>query len=173
MKKILAITLTVFLFATSGIAYAAGIGKLAGAGDRSSRQQVSVEWHQKKAELQQRAAEIKQNHTDFKTLREEVRGKIAQVKEKVRALKKNPDSLTEEKIAEISEKLSLIRSDKVELAGTWGLIKEEGLKLRLNKCNRNFEASMGNMDNIIKVQSSRMETLKKVSADLDALLVEL
>lgn len=166
MKKLLGIIMALVILASTGVAYAAGTGQ----DNAAVKQQVSAEVKAQKAELKQLAATIKDNHTQIQNLRTEANNKIKQVRSQVKALRKDPTNLNEEKITEISEKLSLVRGDKAELANTWGLIAEQSLKLRLHKRNRDFAGAEADLNNIISVQQKRIDVLQKANADLDALL---
>jgi|GEM_PF-1870825 len=192
MKKLLTIVLTLTMLTTGGAAYAAMTsqgGLMAGQQTQAEGSQVQLQ-AQKQTQMQNRVHEavygqehraqmrervqlIKENRGEINKLREEVKNKIRQVKAKIKDLKKNPDAVSEDTVAEIREKMGLIRSDRAELSGTWGLIREETMEMRLRKHNKDFTGMMGNYNNICSVQEERIEALKKLSADLDGLLAVL
>lgn len=170
MKKIITIILMTTILATTGVAYAAGANQTTLQEKRENLKAKAGSWNVDKTQLKERAALIKEKHAKVKALRTDAHQKIQAIKNQIKTLKKNPDSLTEEKITEISEKLSLIRSDKTDMAGTWGKVAEETLKLKLSKKNKDYDAAVANLNNIISVLDSRITVLEKTNADLDALL---
>lgn len=166
MKKLLAVILALVMLASTGVAYAAGTNR----GNAAEKRQVSADVQAQKAKLKELAAAIKDNHTQIQNLRTEVSNKIKQVRVRVKELKKDPAGLNNEKITESSEKLSLVRGDKAELANTWGLIAEQGLKLKMLKRSKDFAGAEAAFNNIINVQKQRIDMLNKANADLDALI---
>jgi len=44
------------------------------------------------------------------------------------------------------------------------------LKMRLSKKNKDFNAVMASLDNIIAVQQQRIDTINKAAADVESLL---
>jgi len=53
---------------------------------------------------------------------------------------------------------------------TFGEVRIEMLKMRLSKKNKDFNAVMASLDNIIAVQQQRIDTINKAAADVESLL---
>ncbi len=171
MKKKLALILALIMLFSSGAAYAEQLGNNTFYEKQLSGYRTSGEWQQRTAYLRERAEVIRQNLAEIKKLQDEIRNKLSQVKAKTKQLKQNPDSLSKEKVSEIREKLALVRSDRSELGRTGGLIGGECLKLRMHKRSRDFQGALKSLNTICKIQEKRIQILKKLNSDLDALLM--
>ncbi|PKM82877.1 MAG: hypothetical protein CVU89_01710 [Firmicutes bacterium HGW-Firmicutes-14] len=176
MKKVLALILALVLMAGSSTAYAANQGQNGSKSgmDRSETNRHvnngSAQKHQQRSQAREKMLLVRQNEAEFKQLREEIKNKLLQLKKRITYLKRNPSSLTDEQVVEIREKLSLVRSDKAGLNGTWGLIKKEQKKLKAHNLNRNMDGAIGDLDNICEVQQKRIRTMKQLSSDIDNIL---
>lgn len=170
MKRILAIVLTMGLLLSGGTALAANNSVAQGV---KTQVMGSTAWKEHKAELQALTGTVKQNRQEIVRLRDDAREKLKQVKAVLQELKKDSNSLNEDKIARIKETLTLIRDDRVNITGTVGKIFEQKLDLRVSKRNRDWQGVLDSIKGIIDVQQERIDTLKKLNADLDALLADL
>ena len=168
MRKILALMLVLGLLLTGSYAYAAGGGAVPGTGT-NKKVQDSV-WKEHKAEIQALIQTVSQNHKEIAQLKTTDQEKLKQIRVAIKALRKDPNALTEDKIAQIKENMTLVRSDRMEIAGTTGLILTENLELQMHKRNRDWQGAMENLNNIIGVQQKRMDLLNKLNTDLDNLL---
>lgn len=174
IKQIIASILAAGILLTSGVVFAAADPNSPNpAGVRQQKAQKFQEKAQQREQLKQKITTIKEDRQRILELKKEGKDKMTQIRAKVKALKKDSSALTEEKIAEIKEKLSLIRDDKVEMAQTFGLIQEQKLDMRLHKQKKDFPAALANLDTIITVQQKQINTIEKLNTDIDSLLQSL
>ncbi|WP_418790871.1 hypothetical protein [Phosphitispora sp. TUW77] len=168
MKKIISAILALLMLAFGTIAYAAqgngqyGIGNGQDKEIRDSGQSRNM--------MRERAQLARANQSELTELKDEIRDKMRQIKNELKKLRRDPEALTEEKIAEIREKLELLRDDRAQLAGTYGLIRKETVRLRLHKRTMNYAGASQSFDSICEIQEERIKALKALSSDLDELL---
>jgi len=172
MKKILAVFLALLMLAFGTIAYAAPGNGQSGMGNGHSEEMKDSGSNQQqhRNRMRETAQLAKSTNSELTELRDEVRDKLRQIRDEIKKLRQDTDSLTEEEITEIRERLELLRDDRAQLAGTHGLIRAETLKLRLHKRTKDFAGAAQCFEKICAVQEERIEALKELSSDLDELL---
>lgn len=142
-------------------------GKVEQKQDKADEKQAKAEYKtQFKAKLATIKANEQANHELYKT----IKFKLVKIKNKIKDLEKNPEALNAEKVAEIKEKISLLKGDKAEITQTLGKINQQKPQIKLAKKNNDHQAALANLDKIIAVQKERNTALKAINADLDALL---
>jgi len=171
MKKILAAVLVLLMLASGTIAYAApGNGQSGMSNGHGGEMKDSDSDQQHRNRMRETAKLAKSTNSQLNELRDEVRDKLHQIRDEIRLLKQDPESLTEEEISEIREKLELLGDDRAQLAGTHGLIRGETLRLRLYKRTKDLAGAAQCFDKIYEIQEERIKALKELSSDLDELL---
>lgn len=124
-------------------------------------------------QIKEKVAQIKANKQANQALHKQIKEKMQLLRAKVKDLRKNPDSLNAEKIADIKEKITMLRDSKMKLAQTFGRIGEEKLDIKLAKKNRDLAAALASLDKVIVIQQQRQDILKIINSDLDAILSSL
>lgn len=161
MKKIIAALVISFLMLPIAFAYAEETNPV----DRAQLTQF-------REQVKQKQAIIKENKTKNQALRESVKAKSQEVKGIIKTMRKNKTTFTMEQLDAIAAKVQAIKQERQNIAGISSLTLEHE-KFRTNRANKNFEAALQNLDNIISIQSQRNEALERLSADLDALLASI
>lgn len=172
MKKIVALILTlVVVFAVSAVAFAdepaATKGNGVKAGQAADRlQEARSVAQQFKPQLDR----IKENRQTIKSQEQEIRKLTQEIRNKIREMAKNGNSPDDETIAKLEDMLNQLNSHKQELAGTLGKIRTEQLKMIQNRREKNWDAVEENLNNIIEIQNTRIESQKQIIEDLNAAL---
>lgn len=167
MKKIISLILIIGVLLTGMVVFA----------ETASEADAKARISEKLQNIKERAAEVKHqlekirlNRAELQKLRVEAKTAYQKAKSKVKELRKNKDSLTPEQIEELKQAVSTIKQDKEQLAATAGDIHKESLLLRAAKKDKNIEAYRQSLDNIINVQSTRIDALKKMIDDMNKIL---
>ncbi|MDR3543956.1 MAG: hypothetical protein P4L69_23810 [Desulfosporosinus sp.] len=161
MKKIISIILLSAILLIGNIAL---VQESSLANVKTKHTQTLADYKAAIAPLQEK---IRTNRTDVLSQKAIVSAAYTKAKAHIKELSKNKDSLTPTQIEAIKESLNVIKQDKESLASTIGEIQKETLDLRTAKREKNFEEVSNSFNNIITVQNTRIEDLKKIIDDLN------
>lgn len=132
--------------------------------------ETKSEWQQYKPSVTQKKDTIKQNHSTNQALRNEIKEKRTTAKNLTQDIKQNKKKLTSDDLAKIDAELKIINSDVSSLADTKGTIKTAFTTAKDDVKNKNFQDALTQLDNVINIQNTRTDGLKKLSADMDTLI---
>lgn len=128
------------------------------------------DWTQQKSTLIPKRDTIKQNAAINKALREEVKSKEQSVKGIYKDIAQNHKELTADDLAKIQAQLAVVDSDVDALSSTKGTIKTANETIKFDLKSKNIQDAEIQLDNVISIQNTRTDGLKKLNADLDNLI---
>ena len=169
MKKIIAILIMVSVLLTGTAVFAED-----GAVNTGSRAELKAkinEFKDFKAELKPLIDTVKSNREEFVKLRQESTSSYKSMKDTIKHLLKGKDKLTQVQIEKLKNGIDIIVADKKLLAGTKGEIFKESVDLKIAKQARDIEACKEALNNIINTQNQRIDALKKIIEDINAIEV--
>lgn len=161
MKKLIAALVLTFLMIPMAFAYAEGTGMV-----------DTTQLTQFKDQAKVKLATIKDFKTQNEALRKSAKEKSQEIKNITKTMRQNKQTFTLEQLDAIAAKVESVKKDRQDIIG----IKSFGVehqRFRTNRMNKNFEAALQNLDNIISIQSQRNAALQKLNGDLDALLASM
>lgn len=142
-------------------------------GNRLTKQQKIAnrqEWQQYKATITPKKDTIKQNHQTIASLRKEVSAKRATIKTLTKGIKQNKKKLTDDDLSKVKTQLQNIKDETSALSSTKGAVTKDFQTIKTDVKNRNFQDAEAQLDNVISIQNTRMDGLKKLSSDMDTLI---
>ncbi|WML34800.1 hypothetical protein [Clostridium sp. OS1-26] len=128
------------------------------------------EWQQYKATITPKKDAIKQNHQTIASLRKEVSEKRATIKTLTKEIKQSNKKLASDDLSKIKTQLQTIKDETSALASTKGAITKDFQTIKTDVKNKNFQDAEAQLDNVISIQNTRIDGLKKLSADMDTLI---
>ncbi|WP_238883494.1 hypothetical protein [Clostridium sp. YIM B02551] len=128
------------------------------------------EWQQYKPTITQKKDTIKQNHSTNQSLRNEIKEKRTTAKNLTKDIKQSGKKLTSDDLSKIDAQLKTINSDISSLTDTKGTIKTAFTTAKDDVKNKDFQGATTQLDNVINIQNTRTDGLKKLSADMDTLI---
>lgn len=128
------------------------------------------DWTQQKSTLLPKRDTIKQNAATNKALREEVKSKEQSVKGIYKDIAQNHKELTADDLAKVRSQLAVIDSDADTLSSTKGTIKTAKETIKSDLKSKNIQDAEIQLDNVISIQNTKTDGLKKLSTDLDNLI---
>ncbi|MDD7796179.1 hypothetical protein [Clostridium sp. 'White wine YQ'] len=132
--------------------------------------ETKSEWQQYKPTITQKKDTIKQNHSTNQALRNEIKEKRTTAKGLTKDIRQNKKKLSSDDLAKIDAALKTINSDVSSLADTKGTIKTAFTTAKDDIKNKNFQDALTQLDNVINIQNTRTDGLKKLSTDMDTLI---
>lgn len=138
--------------------------------DKLQNYKNSDEWKQYKASITSKKDTIKQNHETNQALRKEVANKKATIKNLNKDIKQNNKQLSADDLSKIEAQLQVLNADVSQLATLKGSIEKDFQTIKNDVKNKNFQDAEAQFDNIISIQNTRTDGLKKLSAELDTLI---
>lgn len=157
MKKVLAALLVMLMLIPVGFAYAA-----------PTKEEIQNFKTQVKAKLEV----MKQNKEALKQLKESAKAKTQQMKADIKEMRKNKETFTLDQLDNIEALVKVVKEDMaaIKKLDSFFVTYE---RFRTNKKNFDFTAALGNLDNVIKIQTDRKAAFEKLNTDLDAILTAL
>lgn len=149
---------------TSGSNFGAGLIK------QQQNIEQRQEWNQYKGTVAPKKDTLKQNNQTISSLRKEVSQKKANAKEIIKSIKQSNKQLTSDDLSKIQTELKSINDEINSLTATKNTIKDDFQTVRTDVKSKNFQDAEAKLDNAISIQNTRIETLKKISTDMDTLL---
>ena len=113
---------------------------------------------------------INQYRVSNTNLMKDIKNKEKLVKTLSTKLAKNKTSLSKSQLEDIKKHLEQIKLDINENKVSIGDINIEYNKMKNNKLNKNFDEAVKNMMEITSIQKTRLDSLKKISTDIDTFL---
>jgi chromosome segregation ATPase len=146
--------------------------KLFGSGFVKQQQHLQTvkERQQYKPEMLEKKDTIKKNHETNKSLFKTISEKRAAVKAISKEIRESQKVLTTEDLDKIEAQLKIVQNSLSALQATKGTIKAAFGQFKTEAANKNYEAALAQLDNIINIQTARTAGLNKLSSDLDNLL---
>lgn len=164
MKKILSVILLSTVLLTGNIAFAQG-STLSTV--KSKITQSVADYKAKLVVIAPLQEKIRTNRTTILSQKAEAKDAYNKAKSHIKELIKTKDNLTPAQIESLKEALKVIQQDKQSLADTIGEIQKETLDLRIAKREKNSEEVLNSLNSIITVQTTRIEDLRRIIADLN------
>lgn len=128
------------------------------------------EWQQYKATITPKKDVLKQNHQTIASLRKEVSEKRATIKTLTKDIKQSNKKLTDDDLSKVKTQLQVIKDETSALASTKGAVAKDFQTVKADIKNRNFQDAEAQLGNVISIQNTRIDGLKKLSADMDTLI---
>jgi hypothetical protein len=132
--------------------------------------ETKSEWQQYKPAATQKKDTIKQNHATNQALRNDIKGKRTTAKNLIKDIKQSGKKLTSDDLSKIDAQLKTINSDVSSLAETKDSTKTAFATIKTDVKNKNFQDALTQLDNVINIQNTRTDGLKKLSSDMDTLI---
>lgn len=146
--------------------------KLLGSGLIKQQQHLQTvkERQQYKPEMLEKKDTIKKTHETNKSLFKTISEKRTAVKAISKEIRESKKVLTPEDLDKVEAQLKIVQSSLSALQNTKGTIKAAFGQFKTEISNKNYEAALAQLDNVINTQTARTTSLNKLSSDLDALL---
>lgn len=128
------------------------------------------ERQQFKTAMTQKKDTIKKNHETNQALRKAITDKRTTVKTINKDIMQNHKQLTSEDLGKVQSQLKVVQSDVSTLEATKDTIKQAFAQFKTDVQNKNYDAALAQLDNVISIQNTRTNSLTKLSADLDTLI---
>jgi hypothetical protein len=171
MKKIrmTVMLLVLMLIAVSGSAFAQGLGGPPAEVPRTGPEARENMQHRLVigSMVREKAMTIRDNNLAIRDLVLEIKGAFAEVREAIG----EAEELQDGELAEIREKLRLIRQNRKAIGETVGGIRAEAMRMRQNRGDG--PAVMTSLDVVIQIQEARMAILTEILDDIRDLLTTL
>ncbi|MBL4933765.1 hypothetical protein [Clostridium paridis] len=172
LASMVAITCLVPAISASAAETSTSATKQFGSGLIKQQQNIETksEWQQYKPAATQKKDTIKQNHATNQALRNDIKGKRTTAKNLIKDIKQSGKKLTSDDLSKIDAQLQTINSDVSSLAATKDSTKTAFTTVKTDVKNKNFQDALTQLDNVINIQNTRTDGLKKLSADMDTLI---
>lgn len=116
---------------------------------------------------------IKKNQEIIKRTQFKVNNQANRLKSLIGKIKENPGALDADKLNMIKNTTANINKSHQELKATEGMLSENSKNLKVSNKNRNSQAFLDNLENIIAIQEKRISALKALLADMERLKKQL
>ena len=164
MKKTIAIAVAALMILSGTVAFAESKGQ----NEPASGTPVKMQEAKMLAErLGPQIGEVKENKEEMLRVREEIRTAYGEAQSAIGEMIQNRDQLRLDQIEALEDCLNRIRESRGVLEGTIGEIEGEMTKFRSQARNRNQEGASESLENCAKVQTVRIQEMKRVLEELN------
>jgi uncharacterized protein YfkK (UPF0435 family) len=169
MKKTIAVIVVLCMVLSGTAAFAEAKGQ-SGSGEGTPLKNQTMTMTMLSEQLGPQVDEIKVNKANMLTLREQIRIVSEDAQRAIGDMIQKRDQLSLDQVEALKDSLECIRESRKTLEGTIGEIGEEMLRFRFKARNMNQVGASESLENCAKVQTLRIQEMKRVLEVLEEIV---